>query len=47
MLSIDGIPTLIDVIIIDFTQINLVSWVTSFHGVVINGGGSNKRRTLS
>jgi hypothetical protein len=47
MLLIDDIPTLIDVVIIDLTQINLVLWVISSHGVVINGGGSNTRRTLS
>lgn len=47
MLLIDSIPTLTDVVIIDFTQINLVLWVTSFHGVIVNGGGSNKRKMLS
>jgi hypothetical protein len=47
MLSIDDIPTLIDVVIIDLTQLFLLLWVTSSHGVVVNGGGSNKRRTLS
>jgi hypothetical protein len=47
MLSIDDIPTLTDVIIINLTQINLVLWVISSHGAVANGGGSNKRRILS
>jgi len=46
MLLIDGILTLTDVVIIDFTEINLVLWVTSPHGAIVNGG-SNKRRTLS
>lgn len=35
MLLIDGIHTLTDVIIADFTQVDLVMWVASFHEVTL------------
>ncbi len=34
MLSIDGVHTLVDVVIIEPTQTGLVSWATFSHGVV-------------
>ncbi len=35
MLSINGVCTLADVVIIDPTQVDFVSWATFFHGVVM------------
>jgi hypothetical protein len=35
VLSINGVCTLADVVIIDPTQVDFVSWATFFHGVVM------------